>query len=268
MKKYLTTFSLYDGERKFLYENYAKPRFQRYAEIHGLEFIEFNEKNFSIQTLHPEFDSRENMHFNRWLQFKKMISDGMIKDGDIIYNFDADIFIKEMDQFFIPEKGFTYAIDSGNTHCFGFFALKINDFSKKLIDLIVNRERWLKLKDYIFFNEHYNQYCKWHIADQQMYYTCAGIKPHSWQSFYELPHCGLHSYVTEHTVFSLDELYKNVNILPTEWNVTQLLEETGSNGKPNTYDIVKSSIDKTIFRHFAGGQKWRFEEYSKLYKII
>lgn len=267
MKKYLTTFSLYNGEKKFLYNQYAQPRFKKYCELHGLEFLEFNETNFKIQTLHPEFDARENMHFNRWIKFKELLDNEKIKDGDYIYNFDADIFIKEINEFITPEKSFTYAIDSGNTHCFGFFILKITPFSRKLIDLIINRERWLKLKDYIFFNEHYNNYSTWHIADQQMFYTCAGIKPHSWKSFYELSDYGWHSYPTEHTVFSLKDLYDNIHVLPTEWNVTQLIDETGSNGKRNIYDIVHSTREKAIFRHFAGGQYWAFKEYDSLYPI-
>lgn len=269
MKKFLTTFSLYRDQRHNLYETYIQPRFKKYSELHGLKFVELNFSNFQIQQLHPEFPPGENMHFNRWLLFKELLDKNSLKDGDIVYNFDADIFIADLNKFFIPEKSFTYAIDSGNTHCFGFFVLKITPFTRKLIDNITSRERWLKVSQYEFFNEHNNAKGRWHIADQQMYYTCAGIKPHSWKPFYELENLGFHSYPTEHTIFTLEELKENVEVLPTEWNVTHLIEETGDNGKPNTYDIVRTTKDKVIFRHFAGGQRWlcdEWTEYSKRYE--
>jgi hypothetical protein len=268
MKKYLTTFSFYEGEREYLYNTYAKPRFQKYADLHGLKFVELNKFNFNIETIHPEIGIKDNLHFNRWLLFKKLLDAGTLKDGDIVYNIDADIFIKEINQFFIPEKSFTYAIDSGNTHCFGFFVLKISPFTRTLIDNIISRERWLKVRDHVFFNEHDNKHGKWFIADQQMYYTCAGIKPHSWKSFYELENLGFHSYPTEHTIFTLEELKENVEVLPTEWNVTHLIDETMENGKRCAYDIVHSTREKAIFRHFAGGtQPWRFQEYDALYPL-
>ena len=56
MKKFLTTFVLYDPQRQALYEKYIRPRFQKYADMHGLKFIEMNHSNFKIRTLHPEFD--------------------------------------------------------------------------------------------------------------------------------------------------------------------------------------------------------------------
>ncbi len=277
MKKFLTTFALYDDDKKNLYETHVKPRFERYAKLHGLKFIEFNHANFKPKILHPEFGDasrygpgnlfRENLHFNRWVLFKKLLDDNNINDGDIIYNFDADIFIKEMNEYFEPDKTFSYAIDSGNTHCFGFFVLKINEFSRKLIDNIINRERWLKVSEYDFFTENGNKKTKLHINDQWMYYTCAGIKPHSWISFHDLDNLGFHSYPTEHTVFSLDELKENVNVLPTAWNVTSKFQDTEPNGEPNIYDINRVPKDKIIFRHFASGQLWDFEQYSNQHPL-
>jgi len=263
MKRLLTTFALYDGYKLQMYEQYIRPRFVKYAELHNLEFREFNNNNFTIEKLHPEIDEKENLHFNRWLTFKKLIDSGELTDGDIIYNFDADIFIKDYSGYFIPEKSFTYAIDSGNTHCFGFFTIKVSDFSRKLIDNIVSRDRWLSLREYEFYNEHDARVERIHIADQQMFQTCAGIKPHSWQSFFEISNLGWHSYVTEHTLFSLDDLRANVQVLPQEWNTTHLLEETGYGNARNTYDINHTTRDKVIFRHFAGGQPWRFAEWEQ-----
>ena len=79
MKKFLTTFVLYDPHRQAMYEKYIRPRFQKYADMHGLKFIEMNDSNFNIRTLHPEFDQRENMHFNRWMLFKDLLDKGSLK---------------------------------------------------------------------------------------------------------------------------------------------------------------------------------------------
>jgi len=264
VKKFLTTFALYDDiYKQDLYNRFIKPRFQKYASLHDLKFIELNKSNFEAKHHHPEISLKENLHFNRWLMFKDLIDKNILKDGDIVYNFDADIFIKNYNAFFIPDKSFTYALDSGNTHCFGFFVLKITPFTRTLIDNIVSRERWLKLREFVFFNEHDNKHETLHIADQQMYQTCAGIKPHSWQSFEELENKGLHSYVTEHTIFSLPELLENVTILPVEWNTTHLIEETGNveQNIRDKYDIIHTTRDKVNFRHFAGGQPWRFQAW-------
>ena len=266
MKKFFTTFALYDDPyRQYMYEQFIRPRFEKYAKMHDLKFVEMNKINFNIKTLHPEFDIKENLHFNRWLLFKELLDNEKVKDGDIIYNIDADIFIKDYNQFFIPERSFTYAIDSANTHCFGFFALKIDDFSRKLIDNIISRDRWLGLRNFEFFNEHDNRTERIHIADQQMYQTCAGIKPHSWTSFFELPNLGFHSYVTEFTVFTLEELQEHVQVLPVEWNTTMLIEETGdpTTGQRNRYDINHTTRDKVIMRHFAGGQPWLYQEWER-----
>ena len=99
------------------------------------------------------------------------------------------------------------------------------------------------------------------INDQQMYFVCAGIKIHSWQSYFEQKDLGFHSYVTDFTVFNLDELKQHVQVLPTEWNTTELLEETGNNGIRGRYDINHTTRDKVIMRHFSGNQPWRYQEW-------
>jgi hypothetical protein len=56
----------------------------------------------------------------------------------------------------------------------------------------------------------------------------------------------------EDTVYSLDELNEHVQILPTEWNVTQM------EGESNTdFNINKVRKEDVIIRHYAGGQQWR-----------
>ena len=266
MNKFVLVMAYFDDNdnRMKLIEQYARPKFQQFADMHNLKYIEKNKSNYIPIMLHDDLPFRENFHYNNWLVLDSYINDGTLKDGDIVYRYDSDVYIAKPENFFIPEKSFTYAIDSGNSHCMGFYIIKINDFSKKLIKNIISKERYAKLKNYSFFNEHDNIKRPFTVlADQQSYYTCAGIKPHSWTPFYDLPNHGFHSYPTEHTIFTLDELINNVQILPTEWNVTHLLEETGQYGQRNTYDIVHCTKEKTINRHFAGGQSWNFKEWKE-----
>jgi hypothetical protein len=273
MRKILTTFAIYDDARQEKYEKWIRPRFQKYADMHGLEFIEKNKSNWETIILHPEFAEcgwgvvRENMHFNRWLYFQQLLDNNELKDGDIIYQFDCDIFIKEMNTFYDPQKSFSYAIDSGNGHCFGFLVIKINEFTRKLIKNIISRELWLKARVAKFLDDRTGQAVTWHIADQQMWYTLAGIKRYSKESFFNLPNYGFHSEVTELTLFPLEEIIDNVHILPLEWNVTHLLEETGRFGQRNEWDCNHTTEKDTILRHFAGGQPWRFEEYTNKYPL-
>jgi len=271
MKKYFLNFAIWHGERENLFRKYIEPRNRKYCEMHGLKYIEINQTNFTPQIYFPELHPGDNFHFNRWYLFKDLVDSGKLVDGDVIYQYDADVFIAQLDKFYEPKKSFTYAIDSGNTHCFGFFILKISPFTRKLINLITSREKFYENKDFKIWNEHFNEKRTFYHGDQQAYYVHAGIKPHSWTPFYDLPNNGLHSEVTEKTVLSLDELLENVDILPTEWNVTHLLDETGDKTftptKPNTYDIVHADPNNIIYRHFAGGQPWLFEEYNRRYPI-
>lgn len=58
----------------------------------------------------------------------------------------------------------------------------------------------------------------------------------------------------ESTLYSLEELYENVEVLPTEWNVTELEGESSCE-----FLINKTSKEDVIIRHFAGRstmEKW------------
>ena len=52
----------------------------------------------------------------------------------------------------------------------------------------------------------------------------------------------------------MDDLYKNVEILPTKWNVTEMLGESHM-----LFDINKTHYKEVIIRHFASKQPWRKE---------
>jgi hypothetical protein len=207
--------------------------------------------------------------FFRWKVLKDVVDAGHLKDGDIVNMFDCDVFIVQPEKLFETKKSFTYAIDSGNTHCMGIFSLKVNEFTRKLINAIVSQERYDALKDFLVYKEDVNQNVPFYACDQHAFYHVIGAKPHSWVSFLDMPDYGWHSNRTEHTLFTLKELHENIDVLGPEWNTTHLLEETGDNGKRNYYDIVHTTKDKVINRHFAGGQPWlckEWKEYSKMYE--
>ena len=58
--------------------------------------------------------------------------------------------------------------------------------------------------------------------------------------------------------YSLDELNEHVEVLPTEWNVTELAGESSCE-----FLINKVKKEDVIIRHFAGGQQWRKEWFDK-----
>jgi hypothetical protein len=279
MKKVFITFTNYnspynsdeDKRRYNIFKQFNSERNKNYCFKHGYEYFEVDETVFKIpqifsvpNNVYP-FTALNNNHFARWLFFKKLIDEGYIKEGDLIRHHDADVFICNMEQEMPYEKNFTYAIDSGNTHCFGAFNLKVSEFSNKLMNLILDENRFNEITTKTFFNEHDNREEFFYRSDQNAYYLAAGIKGHSWAPFTRLPNCGLHSFNTPYVAFELQELYNNIHILPVEWNVTHLLEETGRNGQRDMYDMNTTTRDKTILRHFAGGQPWLFEKYTLEY---
>ena len=95
----------------------------------------------------------------------------------------------------------------------------------------------------------------WHeFREQASWYSLAGIKRHSWEPFWNLSNFGWHSSKDTFTLYSLEDLYNNVEILPTIWNVTELEGESNCQ-----FNINKTNKEDVIIRHFAGGQPWRKE---------
>ena len=120
------------------------------------------------------------------------------------------------------------------------------------------------LKDYAVLDEKTQH----HVTapynhDQDAYYYLVGLPGHSWKSYYDLPNYGFKTF-EKHSIFTLEEILENTEILPVEWNVTELVDETGINGNPNKYDINRTTKDKVIARHFTGGgngRSWAFKEW-------
>jgi hypothetical protein len=272
MKKYFLTCAFFpkESEKYKLFYQYSKPRIQEFCKLHGFKHLDVNLDNFQLPSIFKQIPSYSviNYQFARWYVIDSCIKENLLKDDDIVNYTDTDVYIVQPKVLLQTNKSYSYAIDSGNTHCTGIFSLKINDFTKKLISSILSQERYDNLKDYLLYNEDAKVNLPFYYNDQQAYYHVAGIKPHSSVSFLEMPDYGFHSYKTDHTIFTVEELLQNVELLGPEWNTTHLVEETGDNGKPNYYDIVRTTKDKVINRHFAASAPrlyTEWEEYSKRY---
>ena len=90
------------------------------------------------------------------------------------------------------------------------------------------------------------------FADQASWYSLAGIKRHSDIPFWNIDNFGWHSDFNEDTFFTKSQLYDNVQLLSSNFNVTELKGET-----EGTYNINKVKYYNVINRHFAGGQKFK-----------
>jgi hypothetical protein len=252
MKKYLMVIASYPDWRQEFFEKYMSPRNREYCQIHGFEYIEITDK------LEPV---RGKVGWIKPFKVQELLRT-TLKDGDILTCLDADMAIVKTDMLYVPEEGksFAYSIDSGNTHCMGSYSVRANDWTRRLFDLIVSDERYSSLHDHLTIHERFGSYSSfWEVFyDQASWYSLAGIKRHSDIPFWDLTDYGWHSDKNGWTIYSLGDLYKNVQLLPTEWNVTELPGESGC-------EFLINSVNpkNVIIRHFAGGQQWRREWFEK-----
>jgi len=129
----------------------------------------------------------------------------------------------------------------------------------QMLNNILSEERFEKYKDLKTIGSMDEVSSFWEIfREQASWYSLAGIKRHSWVPFSLMPHYGWHSLYNEDTAYNLEELYKNVEILDTNWNVTHIPEEDGD----DQFYMLPTRKDDVIVRHFAGGRKWRQEYFN------
>jgi hypothetical protein len=251
MKKYLIVVAAYNDWRQDFYEKYTRNNNKKYCLKHNFEYIEYG---------HTEKPFRGSFVWNKFYNIQQMVKNEFLKEGDIVTQIDADMAIVDHSVPFQTCKSFAYAIDSCNTHCMGAYTLSLNDWSYDLIENILSEKRYQKLNDKITTGSMGEQSSFWHIfTEQASWYSLAGIQRHSWTPFILMKHWGWHSSVDEDTIYSLQELYHNVEILPSVWNVTHVPSE---DGEDKFYMIPTRSID-TVIRHFAGGRKWRKEYFNE-----
>lgn len=253
MKKYLFVIARYTGEKDEFFQQYVSPRNKEYCRFHGFEYVEIG-NNYPLTLF------RGNPTWWKFTIARDFILNGTIQEGDILTHLDADMCICKLDIPLITARSFAYSIDSGNTHCMGAYSMRINEWSKTLLDLILDEKRFAALNDLPSLHEAFNIHtCFWHeFREQASWYSLAGIKRHSWVPFWNLPHYGWRSNVDDWTVYSLRDLYENVEVLSTAWNVTELAGESSCQ-----FDINKTPRHEVIIRHFAGGQPWRKEWFAQ-----
>lgn len=244
MRKILFVIANYPDERQSFFEEHYSTRNKKFADKHGYDYI--------VSKGGELF--RNNPTWWKFTLIRDLIESGEVSDGDKILHLDADMRIDKLDEDYPCDKSFSYCIDTGNTHCMGNYAINVNSWSKEMINLILSDERYAKLNDKVSRHDRFGYVnAFWHeFREQASWYSLAGIKRHSDVSFWDLPNFGFHSNLDEDTVYSLDDLNKHVQTLPTEWNVTQVPGESNLDFHINKVD--KSNIK---IRHFAGGQQWR-----------
>lgn len=245
MKNYLFVIASYPDERQHFFEKYMSPRNKEYCLQNNTEYIEITSK--------PKL-FRDNPTWWKFTFVKELIESGRVKENDTITHIDADMCIVDPKKPYPIKKNFNYVIDSGNTHCMGSYSIKVNEWSNQLIENILSEDRYRKLKDEVSYHEHFEKYSSFwkEFREQASWYSLAGIKRHSNISFFELPNYGWHSDKNEMTYYSLEDLHKNVQILPANWNVTELIGESSLE-----FNINKVDPQNVYIRHFSGGQSWR-----------
>jgi hypothetical protein len=246
MKKILFVISQYTDYRQDIFNNIISPNNKKYCEKHNFKYVEIkNDKHIDLFRNNPT-----------WWKFtivRDLIDNNKVEDGDIISHIDADMYFVKDDVSLETTKSFSYSIDSGNTHCMGWYSIKINDWSKNLIKNILSEDRFKKLNDKVTIHDRFKTYSSfWYeFREQASWYSLAGIKRHSDKPFWEYPNNGFYSQYDENVVYSLDELEKNVEIFPTEFNVTEWENESSCQ-----FNINHVRKDDVVIRHFAGGQDW------------
>jgi hypothetical protein len=147
----------------------------------------------------------------------------------------------------------TICIDSGNTYCHGIFGLRINSWSKKLVNKILDDEIFQRMSKELtahdgFPNRHKTSFIG-EFREQAVFYNLFGIKRHSWVPFTKLPHNGIHSDKTDNTFYPIEDFNNNIEILPVEYNLTIWPGESDETFLINRFDKSKNDVK---FRHFTG----------------
>lgn len=246
MNKYFLIIASYPDWRQEFFNKYIYPRAEEYCKIHGYEFIYMSE---GIEKIRDSYTWNKPFIISNMLQTK-------LNEGDVLTSFDADAIIVDKYKDFIPpkDKSFTYSIDTANTHNMGLYSMRNNEWTRNLFKLIIDEDRYLSLSGKLSYHEGLNTYNKfWEsLPHQASVYSLFGIKRHSRKSFFDLKDYGWNSSVDKWTAYDIKSLKNNIEILPTNWNVTEVRGESSC-----IFYINKSNYNNVIVRHFAGPQEWR-----------
>ena len=247
--KYLFVIAAYPANdyRQKIFDEIISPRNKDYCELHGFKYVE-------IRKEHNPVPFRGNLTWNKWSIIQSLIKNETLKENDVIIQQDADIVVKSWVDDYEPaeDKSMTICIDSGNSFCHGIFGLRINDWSRQLVDNILDQQRYDRMsREYTIHEGFPNRPPSCHVGEfreQAVFYDLFGIKRHSWIPFTELPNNGVHSAKTEHTFYSIEDFNRHVQLLPVEYNLTIWPGESDTTFYINKFD----DRDKVKFRHFTG----------------
>jgi len=247
--KYLFVLAAYNDNRQEIFDKIFSKQNKVFCGRHDYKYVEIRKEN------NPQ-PFRGNYTWNKFKVVDDLLTTGVLKDDDIIVNIDADMLITNINFDLMPQDGktFSYSIDSGNTHCMGWFGLRINHWGRNLISNILSEDRYLRLKDKISIHERFKTYSSfWNeFREQASWYSLAGIKRHSDIPFWDIDNFGFHSEMNEDVVYTIEELHKNVDVFPTSFNVTEWEGESSCNFNINKLE----DRNQVYIRHFAGGQDW------------
>ena len=198
--KYLFVLAAYPANdyRQKIFDEAISPRNKQYCEKHGFKYVE-------IRNEHNPVPFRGNLTWNKWSIIQSLIKSDTLKDGDIIIQQDADVAIVDIDATYEPVEGksMSICVDSGGTFCHGIFGLRINDWSRQLVDNILDQQRYDRMSgEYTIHEGFLNRPPTCHVGEfreQAVFYDLFGIKRHSWIPFTELPNNGIHSAKTKYT---------------------------------------------------------------------
>lgn len=245
--KHLFVLAAYSDYRQGIFDTYISPRNKEYCEKHGYNYVE-------IRKEHNVVPFRGNLTWNKWKIIQDLIKAGTLKDGDIIIQQDADVVPVDMEATYEPaeDKSMTICIDSGNTYCHGIFGLRINEWTKELVNNILDDFKFERMSQFVTKHDGFpdrppNPFIS-EFREQAVFYMLFGIKRHSWTPFTELAYNGIHSNVNQFTVYSLKSAQKHLQILPVEYNLTIWPGESDTTFYINKFD----DKSKVKFRHITG----------------
>jgi len=247
-KNYFLAIAQYDDEKKqHFFDNIVSKRNKEYCKQHNLEYLEITSGVYPI---------RDRIQWYKNFKQEEIIKE-VLNYGDGLIFLDADALIVKKDINLLPPKGksLAYSIDSGNTHCTGFFSLYKNDWSLNFFKQGNDQERYDNLINKLSIHEGTGvESSFWEqFNEQAAWYSLMGIKRHSNIPFWDLPNNGWHSQKDEWTAYDLEEIIKNVHLFPSTYNVTEFYGESSCLNNINKV----SDYNEVVIRHFAGAQKWR-----------
>jgi hypothetical protein len=145
-KNYLLAIASYEIKwKQDFFDNVVSKRNKEYCKIHNLEYIEITDGVHPIRGQYFWYKSFK----------QEEILNNLLKDGDGLIFIDADALIVDTSKKLLPPNGkdYAYAIDTGNTHCTGFFSLIKTPWTIEMFSLINSQERYDALINETSFHE-------------------------------------------------------------------------------------------------------------------